>query len=705
MVTVTLGWQLLSASAPPASAAEGGTGTGTHLRGHQAAVPNTPASSQHTVSAQTAAGATDNIIPRHGGAVALFLQVGNADIWPDMLQCATNVALAVEPSSRLDVHISFVQEFLPSTTVRQSIERSSKALVGVDDVHVIIVENAGADVGQFIHQLKANTERYGAILKLHSKTDPVWRQRAIQSLCGTPHHVRSILNNLQHNAKVDMVAPLGTTFGPRTPVKRLFPHIYNKYFTTVEEPTAAFDPATVERMQRLHDLIEPGHNPVAYEDNVIVAGTMFWVRYAALRPEALVAALPALSSSMTRGYLENGGAEHALERLLPTAIQARGKQIAEVSPAPKVMAMYFPQFTRIPENDKFWGEGFTEWTLLKPFEAEGIRKPLPTSEGGLGYYDLLSYETRRRQAELARAAGVHGFAFYHYWFSGSAAPPHHKVMYQVIEAMLLDGQPDLPFMLSWANEPWVRRWTGGGEGTEAPDSTLLSQEYGDEDEWRAHLRYLSRFFLHPRYVRVQGKPVFAIYRIGHVGAERLAPMVRLWQQMARDEFNLPGLHIVNTVGNFYLTDPTTATLEALPEVDASFHFWPQLLGGGFTPESTTASVADLPLQAPLQYWGAFTGFDRRPRAADASPILRAPAQFYEGLMCSFTRMAENPSRNIDQNLFFVTAWNEWNEQALLEPDDTARFGYLQALQHAVESCPWRSPWNSQAVTPLRPGCR
>jgi len=148
--------------------------------------------------------------------------------------------------------------------------------------------------------------------------------------------------------------------------------------------------------------------------------------------------------------------EQLLERLIPTMIVRNGGVIAEMIPAPKVMPVYFPQYHSIPENDQFWGKDFTEWTLLKPVVTgpRDIHKPLPESEGGLGYYNLTNIEVRRKQALLAHHAGIHAFVYYHYWFVGPNTPPGHKVMYRIPEMRMADGEPDLPFALSWANEPW-----------------------------------------------------------------------------------------------------------------------------------------------------------------------------------------------------------------------------------------------------------
>jgi hypothetical protein len=314
-----------------------------------------------------------------------------------------------------------------------------------------------------------------------------------------------------------------------------------------------------------------------------------------------------------------------------------------------------------------------------------LRKPLDIEEGGLGYYDLMDRSVRKRQAELAREHGVQGFVYYHYWFSGSQAPPQHKVMAKVLEAMLIDDEPNLPFILSWANEPWTRRWSG-----ETGDVTLLSQEYGDEQEWDEHFDYLMQFFDHPNYVRIHGKPVFIIYRTGHVGT-KLVPMIKRWRIRAVEK-GLPGLHIVQTIGNFYKTDVGTSSLTTEAGIDASYHFWPQLMAS-FEGVTGTASTADVELELDdpnhTQYWGAFTGFDRRPRVASADPILRSPEDFEQGLGKSFKSMAHYANRRVGTNLFFTTAWNEWNEQAVLEPDSVNRMAYLNSLLRSLSSVPMR----------------
>jgi hypothetical protein len=207
--------------------------------------------------------------------------------------------------------------------------------------------------------------------------------------------------------------------------------------------------------------------------------------------------------------------EHVFERLFATRVYADGWSLADMMPAPAPVALYFPQYHAIPENDRNWGKGFTEWTLLKPSKLDGLRKPLSTSKGGLGYYNALDQSTRRAQAALARKHGIHGFCYYHYWFGS-----YGKVMHKVPEARLADGEPDLPFMLSWANEPWTRLWDGISNRRK-PSNTIMAQDYGKEKDWAAHFDYLLQFWKHPQHIRVGERPLFSIYRTDHFPGDAL----------------------------------------------------------------------------------------------------------------------------------------------------------------------------------------
>lgn len=640
--------------------------------------------------------------------------MGNPELGGEMLDCAINVAeAAVSTRSTIDIFITYLADADDSTI--KTILRQFEGISGVRTVRAWETPNRGADVGQFLSQLDRMVEvgaNYDVILKMHTKTDPIWRERATESLCGTKEQVQSAWKIFSEETNVDMLSPLGTTFGPSTEVSNIFPRIVKKYNwddINSEGPRSAFDSQTVSKMNELYKLMQPaqgkatGTDTFAAEDLTIVAGTMFWVRVSALGVDALAEAKYWLDERMTKGYRDNGGAEHILERVIPSRIKAKGSLIKELPPAPKVIAIYFPQYHRVKENDLFWGEGFTEWTLLKPIKEPYALKPLALEDGGLGYYDLMDADgaSRKRQGQLANAAGVYGFSIYHYWFSGQKAPKDHKVMHKVVEAMLKDNKPNVKFMLSWANEPWSRRWTGGAN-VSPDDVLLLSQEYGDETEWIEHFNYLLQFFSHPRYIKIRGMPVFVIYRAGHFGTS-LVPMLRKWRELAIDA-GFPGLHIINTLGNFYNNDKETKNLLKEADIDASFHFWPLLKGGGFVPQSRTASTENFDIPTNQQYWGAFTGFDRRPRSPDNKyPLIRSVEEFRDGLACSFSQMSQDVTR-IGTNLFFVTAWNEWNEQAVLEPSQKFGFGYLKALHEEINAVPARTPGDSFEEPLFLPKC-
>jgi lipopolysaccharide biosynthesis protein len=165
----------------------------------------------------------------------------------------------------------------------------------------------------------------------------------------------------------------------------------------------------------------------------------------------------------------------------------------------KPIAIVLPQFHPVPENNQWWGEGFTEWTNVvkgKPLFKGHYQPHLPKN---LGYYDLRLAETREAQAALAKKYGIYGFCYYHYWFNG------RRILETPVDAILESGTPDFPFMLCWANENWTRNWDGGF------NEVLVEQKHFIED-FVAHAHHLVKYFQDKRYIRINNKPVFAIYK-------------------------------------------------------------------------------------------------------------------------------------------------------------------------------------------------
>ena len=208
----------------------------------------------------------------------------------------------------------------------------------------------------------------------------------------------------------------------------------------------------------------------------------------------------------------------------------------------RVIAIHLPQFHPFKENDEWWGKGFTEWTNVTKARPryEGHYQPhLPSDTG---FYDLRLPETRQMQADLAKEYGIYGFCYYHYWFNGK------KLMERPVNDILKLGEPDFPFMLCWANENWARNWDGGFK------NVLMKQEYSYEDDIE-HMRWLCKnVFSDRRYIRISGKPVFAVYRTALFPDFKTT--IEIWRKVAKEEFNME-LYLIESM---FPGDPTHSTL-------------------------------------------------------------------------------------------------------------------------------------------------
>lgn len=350
--------------------------------------------------------------------------------------------------------------------------------------------------------------------------------------------------------------------------------------------------------------------------------------------------------------------------------------------APKIIAFHLPQFYPFAENNKFWGEGFTEWNNLKSakpfFKDHQIKYPQE-------YYDLRDKDVRKIQREKAQEAGIHGFCFYHFWFSSH---PGKKVMYEVLEKMLEDGEPDMPFCLEWANEPWTKRWDG------LEHEYLIKQDYGDKKEWKEHFEYLLNFFKHKNYILIENKPVFLIYRIGHLGS-KFKPLQEYWNQLAKDH-GFDGVYFLQIMNSFVDTKDFFN-----PNVDGYVEYNPMWINRFETPISSSPNLI---LHSAKKKWkaiegfrtdllpgypcdkrlfrGTYTGWDSSPRAlgrAATIDIEDNAADFEDHLKIMLMDIQDEKDPYL-----FLFAWNEWGEGAVIEEDSVRGDGILKAIKNSMQ---------------------
>jgi hypothetical protein len=342
----------------------------------------------------------------------------------------------------------------------------------------------------------------------------------------------------------------------------------------------------------------------------------------------------------------------------------------------QLIAFYLPQFHPIPENDAWWGEGFTEWQNVAGAEPLFEAHYQPRLPSNLGFYDLRVSETREAQADLARAHGITGFCYYHYWFSGK------QLLERPFDEVRTSGQPDFPFCLCWANEPWSRRWDGQEQ------DVLQPQSYSEADDHR-HIAGLLPALLDRRAIRVHGKPLFLVYQ----GRELPDPTrtIEIWQAAAR-EAGLPGLHLVTVETGWdagwdatdvgfdakVLFQPQFSILDTVPKLDLG----PDATRVFDYQEAWKVLAHPEPVDY-TRYDCVCPSWDNTARRGDASWVLHnsSPDAYQAWLELALRRAMDQPEA---ERLVFLNAWNEWAEGAYLEPDQRHRLAYLEATRRARE---------------------
>lgn len=330
---------------------------------------------------------------------------------------------------------------------------------------------------------------------------------------------------------------------------------------------------------------------------------------------------------------------------------------------PRVIAFYLPQFHPIPENDEWWGKGFTEWTSVtraKPLFDGHYQPHVPAD---LGYYDLRDPAARRSQAELAHRYGIEGFCYYHYWFAG------RRLLQHPFEIVLHSGMPSLPFCLCWANQSWTGVWHN------APDRILIEQTYPGPPDHEAHFTHLLPAFRDDRYIRVDGRPLFLIFDPHRLPAPDRTLLQ--WRDMAA-RAGLGGLFII-AVGHQW-RDPA---LEALGFDGTVTKFVPPMIDAGQHPtvydhEAVIDELVYLRAPGENDFPCVAPNWDNTPRSGRRGVVLHnsRPQLFRRNLLAALDVVAGEPE---DRRLIFIKAWNEWGEGNHLEPDQRFGHGFLEQI--------------------------
>lgn len=352
------------------------------------------------------------------------------------------------------------------------------------------------------------------------------------------------------------------------------------------------------------------------------------------------------------------------------------------------IAIVLPQFHPIPENDEWWGKGFTEWTNVtkaKPLFKGHYQPRLPTD---LGFYDLRLKKSRKAQADLAKEYGIYGFCYYHYWFNGK------RLLNTPLDDMLKEKEPSMPFMYCWANENWTRRWDG------LDKEILIKQNYNFEDD-ESHIRWLCKnVFNDERYIRINDSPVFLIYRQDLI--PDVIKTVSIWRRIAKEEFGYNDLYLCATHSFNNEIDPRKINF------NAAIEFSPHLV---LNHKISKRSIENLLIKLKLRknrninfkdynlaveksiekvnphyilYRSVTPGFDNTARKGNNGVIAvgSSPQTYYRWLV-NILQNFEPPSE--EENFVFINAMNEWAEGNHLEPCSKYGREYLEMTKKALEN--------------------
>lgn len=350
----------------------------------------------------------------------------------------------------------------------------------------------------------------------------------------------------------------------------------------------------------------------------------------------------------------------------------------------RLIAFYLPQFHPIPENDAWWGKGFTEWVNVaaaKPIFPGHYQPHLPAD---LGFYDLRLAEVREAQARLAKEHGIYGFCYYYYYFNGK------RLLNRPLDENLASGKPDFPFCICWANENWTRRWDGNDA------HILIGQLHSHEDDVN-FIHELIPVLQDKRYIRVNNKLLLLIYRVDRMPEPRKT--AETWRDIVKKEIN-EELYLC-AVNNFIKDiDPALIGLDGTVQFPLDFHpnyrvdikLFAETNGLNYEDikdnwiidyPGIINHMASLDKPAYKFFRGVFPSWDNTPRRQNSSAIfINSSPELYK-LFLKATLALTRAEHLGDERLVFINAWNEWAEGAHLEPDQKYGMRWLEATKEAL----------------------
>ncbi len=364
----------------------------------------------------------------------------------------------------------------------------------------------------------------------------------------------------------------------------------------------------------------------------------------------------------------------------------------------KVIANYLPQYHRIPENDKWWGDGFTDWVAVKGSEPafKGHNQPrIPLNNN---YYSLDQIESIKWQAKIAKENGVYGFGIYHYWFSSE-----QQLLQKPSELLLENKDIDINFMFIWDNLTWKRTWSKLNRGldwapnydkaeqqSDGDDTGILAElNYGSEEDWKLHYDYLLPFFKDSRYIKKDNKPIFSVFQPRN-DIKTLNKMTKYWNQLAKND-GFDGILFLSK--DSVWPERLECKMKYAPFAPTS---WKIFLGYKFK-DYIAKKLKNIGFYDYDKCWKnilfdarrasndtflcGFVRYDDSPRRGKKARIIMndSPSKFEK-----YMKELLNISKSQNKEYVFLRAWKEWGEGSYLEPDTVDGYSYLEALKNAIK---------------------